>query len=1099
MRSTRQIATTMVSIALLCALGPFALEYLGFNFLSMDLGGVGDHFAGYNLDGVVLRLDLILVFGAMLGLALAVSARQSFDADRLAPMLAATLAMSALVDSIQLVDLPAGGMPEYMFRHRVFHAAQVSHVLSGTVLVFGFALVRLRHRIRCRTRAASLFLLGGLALVVNLMVLRGYEFTHTQVTLSHAVLVASFIVGAGLLVPELWRRPVPAYVIGMLAGLVPLTVSQFSLLGMGEELDMVAFNRTAVLNWCSVLIPLLGLSVDLARAASDRMREHQRAYLRHVIDALPDLVYTRDRAGHYRLLNGAAAEFLGSTPEQLEGTHVLASAIDPDAAERSLELDRRILATGREVRHPSMATRSATGEERWLQWLSRPLDLGDEEPDQLLSVATDVTRLKQTERHLELRLHSERILRRCLLRLLRTPVDQFPQAMADLLADLGATFGADAMFTYHYDVPAGVIRQCEFWDATGEAPLLAEHPLEAVAWALTRLRAGETVVYSDPDELPADPSVAEYSRSLGVRFILLVPVFNKDGSHWGVLGGHFANPPADRGEAMQLVLRNLADVYTAVRDHHLAERELQAASRHAEQSARAKSEFLANMSHEIRTPLNAVIGLADILRGLTPTEEQTHYLDMIHQAGDALLGIINDVLDISKIDAGQLLLEKMPVDLSSLLNEVVDLMAYHAQQRDLELVYYLAPVARVQTTADPTRLKQVLINLLNNAVKFTETGHVSLRVRREDRDGAPWFHFDVADTGIGIPEATLATIWDKFTQADASHTRKYGGTGLGLAISRNLTELMGGTIAVASKPGRGTRFTVSLPLPVDAARTKEPAADSRLAGRRALAVAPAAAVRENLASNLRDLGLAGITAADARDLPVHLAQGPVDLVLVDAQLAPDDLAAVRDVLAASDQPTPRLLVVPLGDDRDRDDLAADGWQGVLQKPVRRPALARQLRRLLHIDEPADATTSAADDLAERLAGLRVLLVEDNLFNQKVASRLLEEMGCVVTVAENGEQGLARAREETFDLVLMDCQMPVMDGLEATRRIRALPDEHARVPIVAMTANVIGEQRDHCLAAGMDDFASKPINKQRLQQVVARWAKTDAAEPEPVGS
>ncbi|MBD3221469.1 response regulator, partial [bacterium] len=680
--------------------------------------------------------------------------------------------------------------------------------------------------------------------------------------------------------------------------------------------------------------------------------------------------------------------------------------------------------------------------------------------------------------------------------LLRTPVNLFPQAMVDVLADLGQVFGADTMFAYHYDLPAGVIRRCEHWHKGTNSPLLEEHPIEAVAWALERLQMGETVIFSDPDELPDDPAVARYSRSLGVRFILLVPVFNKDGKHWGVLGGHFAQPPADRGLGLERVLRNLADVYAAGRSHYVADQELQEASRAAAESARVKSEFLANMSHEIRTPLNAVIGLADILRGLSPTEEQGHYLDMINQAGDALLGIINDVLDISKIEAGQLALDPVEVDLASVLNEVVDMMAYHAQQRGLELVYHLDPDARLRTEVDAVRLKQILINLLNNAIKFTETGHVSLRVRREQRDDGPWCRFDVADTGIGIPEATLETIWDKFTQADASHTRKYGGTGLGLAISRNLIELMGGEISVTSKLGRGTRFTVRVPLEGTLPDDLAPLPDPVLTGRRVVAITPSPAARENLAAYLRDLGLQAVALSGTDDLALHLSHGPVDAVIVDAQMDSHTLDAVCRAIDAGEASPPRLLLTPLGDDRDRAALRAEGWQGSLQKPVRRPALRRQLVQLLN--PAAAATAPTRDDRSDAtLSGTHVLLVEDNVFNQKVATRLLEELGCEVTVAEHGERAVELVTTEGYDLVLMDCQMPVMDGLEASRRIRALDDEaRRRVPIVAMTANVVGDHRETCLAAGMDDFASKPINKKTLREVVERWARQ--GEPEPVG-
>jgi PAS domain S-box-containing protein len=1095
MRSTRQTVSTLLAIALLCASMPFVLEWAGFNFLSMELGGVGDHFAGFNLDGAVLRLDLILAFSGMLGLVLALSLRSDLRGDRLTATLAATLAVTSVVASVQIIDLPAGGMPEYLFRRRVFDAAQLSHVLAGSVLLIGCGLLRLRRWLHTPATLATLAGLGAVALVANLVLLRGYEAPSAHVTASHVGLAAAFLVSAGLLLPELRRHPLPIYAVATIAGLLPLTLAQLGMVRMGEEVDQVAVNRAAVLQWCAYLLPLLGLCIDLVRNATLRTRERERAYLRHVLDALPDLVYTRDQGGHYRLINQAAAEFLGYQPDVLEGTHMLASAPDPHSAQRALALGERIIATGRVVRHAGLSARDAAGNRRWMQWLNLRLDPGDGEPAEVLSVATDVTRLKNTEQQLARRLDSEKMLRQILVRLLRSPVTEFPEAMQDVMADLGQAYGADLMFAYEYDVPAGVMRRHHVWQRGATAVLHEEHDLSNVDWAFPRLQAGESVIFSDPDELPDAPEVVAYARQLGVRFSLLVPVFNKSGSLWGVLGGHFTSVPEGRGHSLQRVLGALADVYTAARDHYLAERELQIASRAASDSARAKGEFLANMSHEIRTPLNAVIGLADILRSLEPSAEQVQYLDMIQHAGNSLLGIINDVLDISKIEAGQLQLDPVPVDLPALLNEVVDMMAYHAQQQGLELIYHLDPAAAVRTELDAVRLKQVLINLLNNAIKFTEHGHVSLRVRSEQQDGRTWCRFDIADTGIGIPAATLDRIFEKFAQADASHTRKYGGTGLGLAICRNLVGLMGGTIGLKSKEGRGTLFTVMVPLPVAAPSVAEVLPEPGLAGRRFVAVMPSPAARESLATTLRELGLAGLTLADPADLAAHLARNPADLVLADAQMASVTLDEIGQAVDACPDAPPRVLLTPLGDVRDRAALARHGWVASLQKPVRRPVLRRELLALLSASGPATDSPGASAGEAGVLDRKHVLLVEDNLFNQKVAAKLLENMGCRVTVAENGERAVAAVNRDLFDLVLMDCQMPVMDGLEATRRIRGLGGDAARVPIVAMTANVMSEHREACLAAGMDDFASKPINKATLRGVLERWAQQ--REPELV--
>jgi two-component system sensor histidine kinase/response regulator len=468
-------------------------------------------------------------------------------------------------------------------------------------------------------------------------------------------------------------------------------------------------------------------------------------------------------------------------------------------------------------------------------------------------------------------------------------------------------------------------------------------------------------------------------------------------------------------------------------------------------------------------------------------------VEMIHQAGDALLGLINDVLDFSKIEAGQLQLDPVEVDLPSLLAEVVDMMAYHAQQQGLELVYHLATSARVRATVDPVRLKQVLLNLLNNAIKFTEVGHVALRVSL-DAEGR--CRFVVADTGIGIPADKLARVFDKFTQADASHTRKYGGTGLGLAICHSLVSLMGGEIEVASKPGRGTLFSVTLPVACRPLENLPPLPEPELAGRRHLTIILDAAARASLGGYLADLGVAGLSCGDPLAAVNELAFGAYDFVLVDGQLDSLLQQTVRDAVAAlpAERRPHLVLVTPLGDDRDSSELLVEGWAAVLHKPARRPTLRRALHAALN---PRTVFLGELEDEAPVLDfGAHVLLVEDNLFNQKVATRLLETLGCRVTLAENGQRAVDAAAAEVFDLVLMDCQMPVMDGLEATRRIRGLAGAHGGVPVVAMTANVLGEHRRECLDAGMDDFASKPVNKKTLREIIGRWARAGGRDGQP---
>jgi CheY-like chemotaxis protein/PAS domain-containing protein len=942
MRSVRRLVFTLFTLALVCALGPFALERLGFTFLAMDLGGVGDHVAGFNLPGAVMRLDLFLMLGGTLGLILVLLFRRRGAGDRTTELLAISLAASSIVAAIQVIDLPTGGLSADLFRHRVHQAGQISLFFAGLVLLSGCLAVSWRDRAPTGILAGLIVLLGAVSLAVTLVWTRGKLPAPWLMTVSHLLLMAGYLACAWLLRSELRRQPAPAYVAAVVAGLLPMLTNQAACLVPGFAPEAVVLNRAVMLLWCAYLIPVIGLSVDLAREAARDAQAQEQAYLRRIIDAVPDLIFVRDTSGQFPLQNRAAATVLGDTDDALA-----AGALH----------DQGAWVVG------------ADGQRRFLQAHTQPLPAADGASVQELGVARDVTRLKLAEEQLEQRLQSERTLRRCLTRLVRSPAAGFNTAMRDVLSEVGAYCRADSAFVFEQDHDTGTVRCVSGWREPG-APKRLRLRMDDVDWALPILGVGEIVVYADPEHLPGDPRAIALGRRLGLRYLMLAPIVGCNGQLWGAIGVHCPQPPPDGGEGFWRVLTSLADLYAVVRERGLTEEALQEAKEAAEASNRAKSEFLANMSHEIRTPLNAVIGIADILRGLEPTVEQTRYLMMIDQAGQSLLALIEDILDISRIEAGRLVLDPVPVDLPDLIAETMTMVACHARQNDLELRTHLDTSARVRVQVDPLRLRQVLLNLLGNAIKFTERGHVSLSVTHHDGVCT----LVVADTGIGIAADQLPRLCDKFTQADNSHTRRFGGSGLGLAISSNLVRMMGGTLSLASEEGAGTTVTVTVPLAAE----------------------------------------------------------------------------------------------PLPD-------TADGADG------------------------ADATAAPAapadvDNGADQLAGARVLLVEDNLINQKVASSLLESMGCVLTLAQNGEEAVAAAARQVFDVVMMDCQMPVMDGLEATRRIRALDGDGAMAPIVAMTANVTADHRRACLAAGMDDFVSKPVRKQLLQQIVLKWLRSGRPAP-----
>jgi PAS domain S-box-containing protein len=500
-----------------------------------------------------------------------------------------------------------------------------------------------------------------------------------------------------------------------------------------------------------------------------------------------------------------------------------------------------------------------------------------------------------------------------------------------------------------------------------------------------------------------------------------------------------------------------------------AEAALIAAKDTAEASERLKAEFLANMSHEIRTPLNAVIGLSELLLAarLAPTERR--FAEAIRTSGGALLALINDILDFSKIESGHLDLERVPVDLAACAETVLEIASAPALAKGLELLLWVDPALPPLVWGDATRLQQVLLNLVSNAVKFTAEGEVLVTLeRRALPEGPDMLHVTVRDTGIGIAADRMDRLFQAFSQIDASTTRKYGGTGLGLAICRRLAALMGGGIWVTSEPGQGSSFHVELPCEPVAGATPPPEPPLP-AGRRVLVVERHAGARRLLAEQLAGWGLQPLPCGSTNEAAALLAEGAAHAALLDERLGGS--------LPASAGALPVLLLrAGFGAE------AAPGAAGpVLHKPLRRRALREALAGLLGAtaDAGQPVPTAAAPTPAPTVAGLRVLLAEDNEVNQMVAEHMLAALGCEVAIVGDGQQALeavqaAAEAGRPHEVVLMDVQMPVLDGLQATRAlVRGWPAQH-RPWIVAMTANAMQGDRETCLAAGMDDYVSKPI-------------------------
>ncbi|MEZ5402216.1 MAG: response regulator [Bryobacteraceae bacterium] len=524
-----------------------------------------------------------------------------------------------------------------------------------------------------------------------------------------------------------------------------------------------------------------------------------------------------------------------------------------------------------------------------------------------------------------------------------------------------------------------------------------------------------------------------------------------------------------------------------VTDRHNLGEQLLVARDDALEAAKAKSYFLATMSHEIRTPMNGVLGMTTLLLDTDLSSEQREMAETVLNSGKALLSVINDILDFSKIEAGRLELERAPFALHEPFEEACELLAESAARKRLDLVCRIAPGLPPMVSGDAARLRQVLINLIGNAVKFTERGEivVDCGLEEETRSGYR-LRVAVTDTGVGISPDALPKLFQPFTQADMAANRRYGGSGLGLAISKEVVGKMGGRIGVESRPGTGSRFWFSVEAGV--------AGETGLSGPppfpqgRVLVVDGHGPTRAALAQLLAEAGLEPVEAATPAEALKHMMARTFPLALIDCGFG--NLAGV-DLARALPPETEAVMLVTRADTIRRDSSLPASIRGFLNKPVRRDALRRALLEVLTPGDTAALRTAPAPFL---VAGKgRILIAEDNPVNQRVARRLVEKLGYQVETVNNGTEALAALDSSAYDLILMDCQMPVLDGFETTRRIRAResapqPAPDARLPIIAMTANAMKGDRERCLDAGMDDYIPKPIDLARLAEALDRWTE-----------
>ena len=668
--------------------------------------------------------------------------------------------------------------------------------------------------------------------------------------------------------------------------------------------------------------------------------------------------------------------------------------------------------------------------------------------------------------------------------------DDADKAIEFTLQQVGEFLDVTRAYVFQIRASERLLDNTHEWCASGIVPQKAD--LQGLAFdeimpSLLPMLTTDGIIASDHvAELPDD--LRHILEPQQVQSVLMLPFYMNERLE-GFIGFDDTRHPRRWLPEEIATLRTIIESYARILERDQAEYDLIRARDAALRSARLKSEFMSNMSHEIRTPMTGVIGMLELLRETALSEDQIEYVEIAHVSARRLMRLLDDILDFSKIEAGKVALESIPIDIRGIMTEVQANFATQAARKGLELRLEIDDTAPTRVLGDPTRVRQVLANLVSNSVKFTEQGHIVITLRQVgSASGRARLRFEIQDTGIGIPEPQLETIFDSFVQADSSTTRKYGGTGLGLAICGQLVSLMGGRIEVNSVRGQGSSFAFTLIMPIVSLHERS-AATMPFSEIQALVIDEENTGRYVLAQHLRQWGIGVIETTNldkAKGILLSAAKRNEEMTLVFLRAGLGQqaqwLEAVREQL---DYQAPRFILIT---DEQTDN--SPPYDSVLRRPIRLSDLHNIVIRSASLPDTLFSSPDGTGVVIEEVVG-RILLAEDDAMNWKIVVKGLSPVGYVVDLAHDGQEAVTMVEQTDYSMILMDVHMPIMDGIEATRQIRSLPPTKNDTPIIALTASVLNEEKQIYLDAGMNDFLGKPFSIDQLRKIVQKWTNHSA--------